>query len=69
PRHLLLDYNLYREERREMQKKLSSSLFLKKLFCTLKGKEALFLFLSRTGITNALSTMLRLLREELEEAS
>jgi hypothetical protein len=50
PRHLLLDCNLYREERREMQKKLSSSLSLKKLFCTLKGREALFLFLSRTGI-------------------
>jgi len=35
PRHLLLDYNLYREERREMQKKLGSSLSLKKLFCTI----------------------------------
>jgi len=50
PRHLLLDYNLYREERREMQKKLGSSLSLKKLFYTQKGREALFLFLSRTGI-------------------
>jgi hypothetical protein len=50
PRHLLLDCNLYREERREMQKKLGSSLSLKKLFCTQKGREALFLFLSRTGI-------------------
>ena len=33
-----------------MQKKLSSSLSLKKLFYTLKGREVLFLFLSRTGI-------------------
>jgi len=47
PRHLLLDCNLYREERREMQKKLGSSL---SLFCIQKGREALFLFLSRTGI-------------------
>jgi len=50
PKHLLLDCNLYREERREMQKKLGFSLSLKKLFYTQKGKEALFLFLSRTGI-------------------
>ena len=50
PKHLLLDCNLYREERREMQKKLGSSLSLKKLFCTKKGREVLFLFLSKTGI-------------------
>ena len=33
-----------------MQKKLSSSLSLKKLFYTQKGREALFLFLTRTEI-------------------
>ena len=50
PKHLLLDCNLYREKRKEMQKKLGSSLSLKKLFCTQKEKEVLFLFLSRTRI-------------------
>ena len=33
-----------------MQRQLGSTLSLKKLFCTKKGKEALFLFLNRTGI-------------------
>ena len=33
-----------------MQKQLGSSLSLKKLFCTKKGKKALFLFLNETGI-------------------
>jgi hypothetical protein len=33
-----------------MQRQLRSSLSLEKLFCTKKGKEVLFLFLSRTGI-------------------
>jgi len=33
-----------------MQRQLCSSLSLEKLFCTKKGKEALFLFLDRTGI-------------------
>jgi len=33
-----------------MQRQLGSSLSLKKLFCTKKGREALFLFLDRTGI-------------------
>jgi len=33
-----------------MQKKLGSSLSLKKLFYIQKGREALFLFLSRIGI-------------------
>ncbi len=33
-----------------MQKQLGSSLSLKKLFCTKKGREALFLFLNKTGI-------------------
>ena len=33
-----------------MQRQLGSSLSLKKLFCTKKGKEALFLFLNRTRI-------------------
>ncbi len=50
PKHLLLEYRLYWEERKEMQRQLGSSLSLKKLFCTKKGKEALFLFLSRTKI-------------------
>src|SRR6266567_893999 len=50
PKHKLLDCNLYKEERREMQKQLGSSLSLKKLFCTKKGREALFLFLNKTGI-------------------
>ena len=34
-----------------MQKQIGSTLSLEKLFCTKKGREALFLFLSRTGIT------------------
>ena len=50
PKHLLLNCNLYREERREMQRQLGSSLSLRKLFCTKKGREVLFLFLNRTGI-------------------
>ena len=33
-----------------MQKKLGSSLSLKKLFCTKKGREVFFLFLSKIGI-------------------
>ena len=33
-----------------MQKQLRSFFSLKKLFCTKKGKEILFLFLNRTGI-------------------
>jgi len=33
-----------------MQRQLGSSLSLRKLFCTKKGKEVLFLFLHRTGI-------------------
>ena len=33
-----------------MQRQLGSSLSLKKLFCTKKGREVLFLFLRRTGI-------------------
>ena len=33
-----------------MQKQIGSTLSLEKLFCTKKGREALFLFLSRTGI-------------------
>ncbi len=33
-----------------MQRQLGSSLSLKKLFCTKKGREALFLFLNKTGI-------------------
>jgi len=33
-----------------MQRQLGSSLSLKKLFCTKKGREALFLFLDRTEI-------------------
>src|SRR6266567_7063222 len=50
PKHLLLECRLYWEERKEMQRQLGSSLSLKKLFCTKKEKEALFLFLSRTKI-------------------
>ena len=50
PKHLLLECRLCWEERKEMQRQLSSSLTLKKLFCTKKGREALFLFLSRTKI-------------------
>jgi hypothetical protein len=50
PKHLLLECRLYWEERKEMQRQLGSSLSLKKLFCTKKGREALFLFLSRTKI-------------------
>jgi len=50
PKHLLLEYKLYWEERKEMQRQLRSSLSLEKLFCTKKGKEVLFLFLSKTGI-------------------
>ena len=33
-----------------MQKQIGSTLSLEKLFCTKKGREALFLFLNRTGI-------------------
>ena len=33
-----------------MQRQLGSSLSLKKLFCTKRGREVLFLFLNRTGI-------------------
>ena len=33
-----------------MQRQLGSSLSLKKLFCTKKGREVLFLFLNRTEI-------------------
>jgi hypothetical protein len=33
-----------------MQRQLGSSLSLKKLFCTKKGREALFLFLNRIEI-------------------
>jgi hypothetical protein len=50
PKHLLLECRLYGEERKEMQKQLSSSLSLEKLFCIEKGREALFLFLSKTKI-------------------
>ena len=50
PKHLLLEYRLYWEERKEMQKQLSSSLSLEKLFYTEKGRRALFLFLSKTEI-------------------
>ena len=50
PKHLLLECRLYREERKEMQRQLSSSLSLEKLFCTEKGRRALFLFLSKTEI-------------------
>ena len=50
PKHLLLDCSLYKIERKEMQRQLGSSLSLKKLFCTKKGKEVLFLFLDKTGI-------------------
>jgi hypothetical protein len=51
PKHLLLDCSLYKIERKEMQRQLGSSLSLKKLFCTKKGKKVLFLFLDKTGIT------------------
>ena len=50
PKHLLLEYRLYWEERKEMQIQLSSSLSLEKLFYIEKGRKALFLFLSRTKI-------------------
>jgi len=50
PKHLLLECRLYWEERKEMQRHLSSSLSLEKLFCIEKGRRALFLFLSRTKI-------------------
>ena len=50
PKYLLLDCSLYREERKKMQRQLDSSLSLKKLFCTRKGREVLFLFLDRAGI-------------------
>jgi hypothetical protein len=33
-----------------MQKQLGSTLSLEKLFCTKKGKQALFLFLNKTKI-------------------
>jgi len=33
-----------------MQKQLGSSLLLKKLFCTKKGKKLFFWFLNKTGI-------------------
>ena len=33
-----------------MQRQLGSSLSLEKLFCTKKGKKALFMFLDKTGI-------------------
>ena len=50
PKHLLLDYSLYKEERKKMQRYLGSSLSLKKLFYIKKGREALFLFLNRIEI-------------------
>ena len=50
PKHLLLECRLYWEERKEIQRQLGSSLSLEKLFCTKKGKEVLFQFLSRTKI-------------------
>jgi len=50
PKHLLLDCSLYKEKRKEMQKKLGSSLSLRKLFCIKKGREVLCLFLDKTGI-------------------
>ena len=50
PKYLLLDCSLYKEERKKMQRQLGSSLSLKKLFCTKKEREALFLFLNRTEI-------------------
>ena len=50
PKHLLLEYRLYWEERKEMQRQLRSSLSLEKLFYTKKGREVLFLFLNKTEI-------------------
>ena len=50
PKYLLLDYDLYRRERKETQRQLGSSLSLKKLFCIKKGRKALLLFLNRTEI-------------------
>lgn len=44
PKHLLLNCSLYWGERREIQRKLGSSLSLKKLFCTEKGKRRFFYF-------------------------
>jgi len=46
----LLKKDITRGERKEMQRQLGSSLSLKKLFYTKKGREALFLFLNRTEI-------------------
>ena len=44
PKHLLLEYRLYWEERKEMQKQLSFSLSLEKLFYVKKGRKAFFYF-------------------------
>jgi len=50
PTYLLLEYRLYWEDRKEIQRQIGSSLSLEKLFCTKKGREALLLFLSKTKI-------------------
>ena len=42
PKHLLLDCNLYREERREMQRQLGSFVFFKKNYFVLKKKKMYF---------------------------
>jgi len=47
PKHLLLDCSLYREERKEMQRQLGSSLSLKKLFCIKKEERHFFFFKTR----------------------
>jgi hypothetical protein len=53
PKHLILYCKHYREERKEMEKKVGSRLCMGKLFCTKRGREALHRFLSVTHIATA----------------
>lgn len=50
PTHLILGCRHYKKERKVLQKTLKSRLTITKLFCTKKGREALFHYLDHTGI-------------------